>query len=63
MIKLILASKSKWRKEIIEMAGLKCETVASDVEENIEFDNPENYVMNLSKFSAGKPIPNAPWCP
>lgn len=52
MIKLILASKSKWRKEIIEMAGLKCETVASDVEENIEFDNPENYVMNLSKMKA-----------
>ena len=52
MIKLILASKSKWRKEIMEMAGLKCETCASDVEENIEFDNPENYVMNLSKMKA-----------
>ena len=37
MIKLILASKSKWRREIIEMAGLKCETIVSDVEENIEF--------------------------
>lgn len=52
MIKLILASKSKWRKEIIEMAGLKCETMVSDVEENIEFDNPEDYVMELSKMKA-----------
>lgn len=52
MIKLILASKSKWRKEIIEMAGFKCETLASYVLENIEFDNPENYVMNLSKMKA-----------
>lgn len=53
MIKLILASKSKWRKEIIEMAGLKCETMASDVEENIEFDNhPDEYVMELSRLKA-----------
>lgn len=52
MIKLILASKSKWRREIIEMAGLKCETVVSDVDENIEFNNPEDYVMELSKLKA-----------
>ena len=52
MIKLILASKSKWRREIIEMAGLKCETIVSDVEENIEFNNPEDYVMELSKLKA-----------
>lgn len=52
MIKLILASKSKWRKEILEMAGLKCETMVSDVEENIEFNNPNEYVMNLSKMKA-----------
>ena len=52
MIKLILASKSKWRREIIEMAGLKCETVVSDVEENIKFENPEEYVMELSKLKA-----------
>jgi septum formation protein len=52
MIKLILASKSKWRRERIEMAGLKCETIVSDVEENIEFNNPEEYVMELSKLKA-----------
>ena len=52
MIKLILASKSKWRREIIEMAGLKCETVVSDIEENIEFNSPEKYVMELSKMKA-----------
>lgn len=53
MIKLILASKSKWRKEIIEMSGLKCESIVSDVEENIEFNNnPDEYVMELSKQKA-----------
>ncbi len=52
MFKLILASKSKFRKEILEMAGLKCQTISSDVEENIEFDNPETYVMKLSKLKA-----------
>lgn len=52
MIKLILASKSKWRREIIEMAGLKCETLVSDIEENIEFNNPEEYVMELSRLKA-----------
>lgn len=52
MIKLILASKSKWRKEIIEMAGLKCDVIVSDVPENIEFKNPEEYVMELSKRKA-----------
>lgn len=52
MIKLILASKSKWRREIIEMAGLKCETIVSDISEDIEFNNPDEYVMNLSKMKA-----------
>lgn len=53
MVKLILASKSKWRKEIIEMAGLKCESIVSDVEENLEFNNnPDEYVMELSRLKA-----------
>ena len=53
MVKLILASKSKWRKEIIEMAGLKCESIVSDVEENLKFNNnPDEYVMELSRLKA-----------
>ena len=52
MVKLILASKSKFRKELIEMAGLRCECIASNVDENIEFNTPEEYVMNLSKLKA-----------
>lgn len=52
MVKLILASNSKWRKEIMEMAGLKCTTFPSDVDENIEYTNPEEYVIKLSKLKA-----------
>ena len=36
-IKLILASNSRWRREIIEMAGLACEQVASSGDSNISF--------------------------
>lgn len=51
-MKLILASNSKWRKKIINDAGLKCETLVSDVDENIEFVTPEEYVITLSKMKA-----------
>ncbi len=51
-MKLILASNSKWRKKIINDAGFKCETMASDVDENIEFATPEEYVITLSKMKA-----------
>ena len=52
MRRLILASNSKWRKQLLEMAGLTCEVIPSDVSENIEFTTPEEYVMNLSKEKA-----------
>ena len=51
-MKLILASNSKWRKEIIEMAGLKCEVIPSNIKENISFLNPNDYVIELSKLKA-----------
>lgn len=51
-MKLILASNSKWRKKIINDAGFKCETIVSDVDENIEFAAPEEYVITLSKMKA-----------
>ena len=52
MKKIVLASNSKWRKQLLEMAGLSCEVVASNVSEDIEFGNPEEYVMELSKRKA-----------
>ncbi len=52
MKKIILASNSKWRKQLLEMAGLKCEVHPSDASEDIPFENPEEYVMNLSKRKA-----------
>jgi len=48
MIKLILASNSKWRKEIMDMAGLKCEQIPSSGDPDIEFTNPDDYVQKLA---------------
>lgn len=52
MIKLILASISKQRKDIFDMLGLKYDVVVSDIEEKCEFTNPEDYVMELSRLKA-----------
>ena len=52
MVKLILASNSRWRKEILDMAGLKYTAVSSDVDENIEYKDPIDYVQQLSKLKA-----------
>ena len=51
-IKLILASNSRWRKEIINMAGLNCEQIPSAGDPDIPFSNPDEYVENLSQFKA-----------
>lgn len=51
-IKLILASNSKWRKEIINMAGLKCEQMPSSGDPDIEMITPEDYVEKLSLHKA-----------
>ena len=51
-IKLILASNSKWRKEIINMAGLYCEQMASSGDLKIEFSSPNEYVEKLSLAKA-----------
>ncbi len=51
-VKLILASNSKWRKEIINMAGLKCEQIPSSGDPQIEFNSPDDYVIKLSKEKA-----------
>lgn len=51
-MKLILASNSKWRKKIINDAGFFCECIGSNADENIEFNDPKEYVIKLSKLKA-----------
>ncbi len=52
MAKLILASGSKWRKQLLEMSGFNCEAIPSNCDENIEYTNPNDYVLELSKEKA-----------
>ena len=51
-VRLILASNSKWRKEIINMAGLYCEQIPSSGDPEIPFHNPDEYVEKLSLAKA-----------
>jgi len=51
-MKLILASKSKQRKDIFDMIGLKYEVVESLAEEKSSATDPEIYVKELSKGKA-----------
>lgn len=51
-MKLILASNSRTRKEILNKVGLKYEVVPSNVEEHSDKTNPKEYVMDLSKQKA-----------
>ena len=48
-MKLILASNSKWRKKLINMAGFECEAIPSNVSEDIEFTSPDEDVKELSR--------------
>ena len=52
MAKLILASGSKWRKHLLEMSGFVCEAIPSNCDENIEYTNPVDYVLELSREKA-----------
>lgn len=47
--KIVLASNSKQRKDILNMIGLKYEVVVSDIDEDSDKKIPEEYVMELSK--------------
>lgn len=51
-IRLVLASNSKWRKEIIEMAGLTCDQIPSSGDIAIPCENPDTYVQQLSLAKA-----------
>lgn len=48
-MRLILASNSKPRKDILDKVGLKYEVCPSNIEENSTENNPREYVMDLSK--------------
>lgn len=48
MNKIILASASPRRKELMSMAGLSFDVIVSDCDENISYDSPEDMVKKLS---------------
>lgn len=48
-MKLILASKSPRRKEILAQAGYQFEIVVSNVDENVEEDKAEDKVLAIAK--------------
>ena len=51
-MKLILASNSRTRKQILDNVGLKYTVIPSNIEEHSEETDPKDYVMNLSKQKA-----------
>ena len=51
-MKLILASNSRTRKEVLDRVGLRYEVIASNIEEHSNKVEPEEYVMDLSKQKA-----------
>jgi len=51
-IRIVLASKSPRRKELIEDAGFKTIIIPSDADENIEEKDPAELVMKLSAIKA-----------
>ena len=48
-MKLILASNSRTRKEILDKVGLKYEVCPSNIEEHSIETDPKEYVMDLSR--------------
>lgn len=51
-MKLILGSGSKQRQDIFKMIGLKYEVIKSEIEEESDATNPNEYVEELSKNKA-----------
>ena len=48
-MKIILASKSPRRKEILENLGLKFEIITADADESSDITDPDNLVMTLAE--------------
>ena len=51
-MKLILASNSRTRKEVLDTLGLKYTVIPSDIIENSDKTDPKDYVMDLSRQKA-----------
>lgn len=51
-MKVILASKSPRRIELLKLLNLDFEVIPSNIDENIKEDNPEEFVKKLSKLKA-----------
>lgn len=52
MKKIILASQSPRRREIMKLVGIDFDVVISDCDENIEYDGPADMVEKLSYLKA-----------
>ena len=50
--RIILASKSPRRSELLKQIGIEFTVMVSDADENISESNPKDYVMSLSKIKA-----------
>ena len=48
-MKLILASNSRTRKEVLDKVGLIYDVIPSNIEEHSDKTDPKEYVMDLSK--------------
>lgn len=51
-MKLILASNSRTRKEVLDKVGLVYDVIPSNIEEHSDKTNPKEYVMDLSRQKA-----------
>lgn len=51
-MKLILASNSRTRKQVLDNVGLKYTVIPSNIEEHSEEKDPKDYVMDLSRQKA-----------
>ena len=53
MEKIVLASSSPRRRELMAQAGFRFEVIVSEADENIEVEAPDRMVEELSKRKAG----------
>ena len=51
-MKLILASNSRTRKDILDKVGLQYEVIPSNIDEKSDKTDPKEYVMDLSSQKA-----------
>ncbi len=62
MNKIILASGSPRRLEILTMAGYNCKVIKPQTDENIEYASAKEYVMELSRRKAAEIAENNEGC-